>query len=523
MIRRLDRWALAAAALGIALALPILTYPMGRDQGMYANIAQSIRAGGLPYIDMWDIKPPAIYYLYAAGFSVFGASAVTVRLLDLIAIPLALPALFGLADAVAGRRAARWTMLLFPVFYFTETFASLSQSDSLVLLPMVWAAWAAHRASKAPPASRRALGFALLSGALCAVVLWFKHYYALFAAALAVAHLAARIGGRVGRGRIVREAAAFVGGGLAVGLPTLLYFAATGIFAEMLIVASGTSQYNAQAFSSLAAFWDQMGNYVAFRWWHWGPLLVLASTLPLTLRLHQRQPARLTTLVGLWLLSGVVFVVIQAKGFDTHWLPILPPLTILAALALDRWLEGLRRIDRRLAYALGAAGVALFAGILAKDTWGRAWPYLTGQQGVRGYWRQFQAGDLNAWESLRMARWLEERTTPGDTVYIFGFRPEVAFLAQLRPATRFQAQFPLVGDRYPQAWKQENVDTLWAALPPYVIVLRADYMPWVTGSDDDSNVILATQYPALSDWLAYNYERDIELGNFLVWKRKEDL
>ncbi|MBK9124598.1 MAG: glycosyltransferase family 39 protein [Chloroflexi bacterium] len=522
MIRRLDRWALAAAALGIVLALPILTYPMGRDQGMYANIAQSIRAGGLPYIDMWDIKPPAIYYLYATGFSVFGASPLTVRLLDLIAIPLALPALFGLTDSAAGRRAARWAMLLFPVFYFTETFASLSQSDSLVLLPMMWAAWAAHRASKAPPATRRALGFALLSGALCAAVMWFKHYYALFAAALAVAHLAARIAVRVSPGRIVREAAAFAVGGLAVGLPVLLYFVATGIFDEMLIVASGTSQYNAQAFSSLSAFWDQMGNYVAFRWWHWGPLLVLASTLPLTLLLPRRQPARMTTLIGLWLVSGIVFVVIQAKGFDTHWLPILPPLTILAALALDRWLSAAQRIDRRLAYAIGGAGGALFAGILAKDTWVRAWPYISGEQGVRGYWRQFQAGDLNAWDSLQMARWLEERTTPSDTVYIFGFRPEVAFLAQLRPATRFQAQFPLVGDRYPQAWKQENVDTLWAALPPYVIVLRADYMPWVTGSDDDSNVILATQYPALSDWLAYNYERDIELGNFLVWKRRGD-
>ncbi|KXK50994.1 MAG: hypothetical protein UZ13_02087, partial [Chloroflexi bacterium OLB13] len=27
MIRRLDRWALAAAVLGIVLALPVLTYP----------------------------------------------------------------------------------------------------------------------------------------------------------------------------------------------------------------------------------------------------------------------------------------------------------------------------------------------------------------------------------------------------------------------------------------------------------------------------------------------------------------
>ena len=120
-----------------------------------------------------------------------------------------------------------------------------------------------------------------------------------------------------------------------------------------------------------------------------------------------------------------------------------------------------------------------------------------------------------------MARWLEDRTERGDSVYIWGFRPEIAFMAGLRPASRFQAQFALVGDRYPQAWKQENVDTLWNALPEYVVVVRADNMPWVTGTDRDSNTILAQDYKALEDWLIFNYDRGEEIGNFLTWKRKE--
>jgi len=164
--------------------------------------------------------------------------------------------------------------------------------------------------------------------------------------------------------------------------------------------------------------------------------------------------------------------------------------------------------------------VLLLASVLAKDTWMRAWPYLTGQQTQRAYWRAFQAGDLNAAESLRMARWLEQRTQRGDSVYIWGFRPEIAFMAGLRPATRFQAQFALVGDRYPQVWKQENVDALWAALPEYVVVVRADNMPWVTGTDRDSNTILAQDYKVLEDWLIFNYDRGEEIGNFLTWKRK---
>lgn len=546
MTRNIDRWALAAAALGLFLALPVLTYPLGRDQGMYANIAQVIRAGGLPFIDMWDVKPPAIYYIYAGGISLFGATPAGLRAIDLVAAPVTLFALYHLTHAFAGVRAARWAMLLFPVFYFTETFASLTQSDSLVTLPMTWAVLCGLRAAQARPGTRRALAWAFACGVLCALVMWFKHYYAIFAAALALAHLWVRLRGNTlsgtGTGKfmpLLKEAAAFAAGGLLIGVPSLIFFASSGILGEMLTVAQGTAEYNAQAFASLEAFWRQMENYVWFRWWHWGPLIILAVSYWL-LAVGSKQKATdiwqtagsghpapqsirdfPAILLWLWLIAGIVFVVVQAKGFDTHWIPLLPPLVMLASAALEGGLARLARFDRRLMIATGVAAAILLGGILAKDTWLRAWPYLTGQQGLRAYWDGFQAGDLNAADSLRMARWLEDRTERGDSVYIWGFRPEIAFMAGLRPATRFQAQFALVGDRYPQFWKQENVDTLWVELPEYVVIVRADNMPWVTGTDRDSNTILAQDYKALEDWLIFNYDRGEEIGNFLTWKRKE--
>lgn len=555
MISRIDRLAALLAVFALMLALPIITYPLGRDQGMYANIAQAIREGGLPFIDMWDIKPPAIYYVYAVQISLLGAVPVALRAIDVFAAPFTMFALYSLTRAAFNRDAARWSMLLFPVFYFTETFASLTQSDSLVILPMTWAVLSAFRAGHSRGGSRRALGWSFACGVLCALVIWFKHYYVLFAVALAAAHLwqrqrASSQTSAARRHPLLFEIAAFVAGGLVIGLPSLIYFASSGILAEMLIVAQGTQQYNAQAFTSLDAFWTQMSNYVNFRWWHWGPLLLLVLSLPISNRLLERTEGTVLSahsvagehgtkpwaLIFLWLVAGLTFVIVQAKGFDTHWLPLLPPLVILAAGALAAWVRlvdisvasrlfsPLTSAGKRhaLTWLVAAVTLVFFGAILAKDTWLRAWPYITGQQSQRVYYRQFQAGDLNAADSLRAARWLEERTSPGDSVYIWGFRPEVAFMAGLRPATRFQAQFALVGDRYPQAWKQENVDTLWAALPEYVLVMRADYMPWVTGSDKDSNTILADEYQALRDWLIYNYDRHTELGNFLIWKRKGD-
>jgi hypothetical protein len=121
-------------------------------------------------------------------------------------------------------------------------------------------------------------------------------------------------------------------------------------------------------------------------------------------------------------------------------------------------------------------------------------------------------------ESLKVADYLRARVAPGDSLFIWGFRPEVYYLSGLNPAARFIFQFPLVADWYPVEWRQQTVDTLWAALPPYVLVLQADYMPWVTGSDQDSNTLLQG-YTELNNWLEYNYERDTQIGNFFLWRR----
>jgi 4-amino-4-deoxy-L-arabinose transferase-like glycosyltransferase len=538
-LTRLDLLLLAALiAVSLIIALPILTYPLGRDQGMYANIARMMLDGGLPFIDMWDIKPPAIYYVYAGGIALLGDGSAAVRALDLVFLPFTLVALYWLTLRITGGRrgAGLLTGVLFTVFYFTETFASLTQSDSLVTLPMTLAVVCVIKAGDAPRGSRRALLWSGVAGALCAAVIWFKHYYALFVLALVIEHLLVRIRHpkSLMRDFPVKEALAFALGGLPVGAIPLLYFVSSGIWAEMLIVAQGTAQYNAQASQSVGAFIGQLWNYVLFRWQHWGVLLVLAALwLPLhftrrAVPITSNPPNLLNSrwrAIGLWLAAGLAFVLVQAKGFDTHWIPLLPPLTIIAGSALatliariTAWLPR-PASAARLLYA--AAVIGLFA-LLAKDTWVRGLPYLTGVQGERTYYRHFQGNDFKPWESEQVIRYLRRNTVPGDTLYIFGFRPEVYYLTDLRPATRFQAQFPLVADWWLPQWREEVVETLWAALPPYVLVMQADEMPWVTGKHDDSAWLLAhdERLQDLENWLIFNYARVEVIGDFQIWQRK---
>lgn len=496
---------IAAVVIVLIAALPVITYPFWRDHGAYANIAMNMLGGGTPYLDMWDVKPPAIYYLYAAAIQLFGATTQAIRSLDLWLLPFALFAVAFIAHRLRDRITGALAALLLGVFYFTETFASITQSDSLSLVPASLAAAAAFIAARAPAGSRRALIAGLVCGIMSGALLWFKPHYALIVMSFIVYLLVER------RTFPLKEAAAFVAGGLIGGGFPLLVFATNGMLEQMLLISQGAATYGSQ----WREFFASLGHYFMFRWWHWGPLIVLA-VLWLPLNAIDRQNRGGWWLIFLWLSGGLLFMLSQAKGFDTHWLPMLPPLAIIAADALVRLS---RRISSTRSPALLTLAGIFFLGILISSTWARALPYLTGAEDQQTYYRRFTGGDVNAGDSLQMAQWLRERVLPGDTIYIWGYRTEVIFMANLRPATRFQMNTPLIIEGYPDAWRAENVDVLRAAMPPYAIVMQNDYRPWELGTDKDAHELLV-EYEDLSNWYSEYYERVEQIGNFLIWQRK---
>jgi 4-amino-4-deoxy-L-arabinose transferase-like glycosyltransferase len=495
-------WAIVAVVL---LSLPVLSYPLSRDQASYANIGVSILEGGVPYASMWDLKPPPIYYTYALGIAVFGRGWGAIRALDVVLVPLGMVGVFLLGRKLFGRNVGAWGAFFYGAFYFNETFASITQSDSLVTVPMAWAGACAVYASASVARSRRALAYSLLAGALCGVVLWFKHYQAFFVLALVLFYVGQRWRDW---GAIAREGAAFCVGGLLTGGGILLYVLSSGMWGDMLITANAAAGYNTRL-NDLASVVAQLWHYAQFRWMHWGVLLILVA---LWLPLCGRGAVRGWRLVWLWVLAGLAFVVIQRLGFDTHWLPLLPSLALLAGGTA----EALRERGGRW---VGVAVCALVALAPFSMTWGKALPYYTGAIDQYAYYRLFPSGDFRVWESLQVVDYLRPRLTQGDTLYTWGFRPEVAYMGAWRPATRFQTHQPVVAPWFPQAWKDENVATLWAAMPPYVLILQNDNMPWVTGVDADSHTLLQGE-TELNNWLMANYEREAQVGEFLIWRKK---
>src|SRR5687768_6921895 len=69
------RVGVVAAALLVVLSVAVLVpnHPAGRDlaedTGVFFYAAQRLLDGGAPYRDIWDHKPPGVYFVDAAGLA----------------------------------------------------------------------------------------------------------------------------------------------------------------------------------------------------------------------------------------------------------------------------------------------------------------------------------------------------------------------------------------------------------------------------------------------------------------------
>jgi len=79
----LDRIVAGVALLGATYLLcHLIAFEYGRDQGIYAVVADGLLHGEVPYRDIWDFKPPGIFFVFALAQALFGPSTYAVRVLE---------------------------------------------------------------------------------------------------------------------------------------------------------------------------------------------------------------------------------------------------------------------------------------------------------------------------------------------------------------------------------------------------------------------------------------------------------
>src|SRR5438128_9840072 len=81
-------WRILAGILGCLLSLPILSWPFGHDQAIFATIADSLLHGGVLYRDAWEHKGPGVFYSYYFAFLLLEHDLWAVHVAEILAMGL---------------------------------------------------------------------------------------------------------------------------------------------------------------------------------------------------------------------------------------------------------------------------------------------------------------------------------------------------------------------------------------------------------------------------------------------------
>jgi len=460
--RRLWTW-LAWAAVAVFYALvrvPLLDVPLERDEGAFGLVGQAILRGGLPYRDVFDYKPPGVFYLYALALTAVPPTAAGIHAFAHAWNFGTLLFVAALASALAGSRAALWAAWVYAVASAAPSVEGfMAGAELFMLLPMVASVWLMLVGLRVEGV-RRAVWLAA-SGACGAAAFWIKQPAAA-SLALVPLYLAVHYGG----GRLtlaLRAFGAWLGGAVAVSLAVCLPFLAAGVFGELVYWAfpRGATYlwWRAEAWSTvLLARVTELGRD------HWLLAVLALGATAWAVRTRRRDG---------WVSPAFLALSFVGASHTPHVYPhylaqIGPALALAAGSGLatlhDTWLAVRPR-------ALRVAGVAALAVLVVGiPAAARPWYWIapdptTVSLSVLGP-QAFEAGPL-------LAGYLRERMAPDAWMFVYGSEPQVPFQAERRSANPYVLIYPLTtdGPRH-REFQKRTWATIERVRPEYILIVH---------------------------------------------------
>jgi hypothetical protein len=522
---------IAAWVVVIFACSQILMFPFGRDQGVYATIADRILAGGMPYRDAWDIHLPGIYLAFAFSERLFGHRMVAPRILEVVGLlSLYLPLRIIGRDLYHSREAGIFGWALAALAYAQAEYWYSGQAESFGALITVWAL--ALAVDSAPRFGRVAAWIAM--GFLFGICFVFKPQLAL--TALPCAAYAGWTEWRRSAGFACALAPAVIGG-VAALVPIAICAAwlwSRGAWsATYYTYVQYAPGYLALRFATPAAISVLTVGVFILR----TPAIVVAGLVAALFLQHRdglRTPAAL--LVTSAIALQLVGVAVAGKLYPYHYFAAF----ILAAIVAGDGFAKLRErfAHRRLADALVPTALAvLSAAVISAPV-----SYLRPSAKSGQFWRRsamrtcwtlgigakipkqqldaalynFYATNLGDYEEA--AAIIDSKTGPGDSIFVWGAESVIYWLANRRPASHFVHDFP------PRAnWDQADsrdalMRELEAAHPAVIVVEAGDFAPGIVGNNMDSEQSLQT-FPRLKDYLARDFTAVAQVDKLTIWRR----
>lgn len=489
---------MAALILGLAVLATQLV-GLGRevidpDESTFILMGADVARGNLPFVNMFDLKPPMIFLMIGGVLATFGKSLIAVRLLgDFLLFGTAM-----LTFRFARHLAGGWSALGGGLIYVAFASMDLGQ-PTYSELPALFFAMGALLALAATPVS---LARAALAGLLLALaVLSRTNLYQLpvvFGLILLIAALR--------RNALVHPRAwlAFgLGGLLPVGLLILAYARADQLDLLKLAMIDVPLAYSQQS-GPLAALRENVTQFYVTTTME--PLIIIPMVL-LTLAglarliaICRAQPGSPRWAGGIAILAlGTLLVSLVLSGavYPHYWLQLAPVLGVLCALGLD----GIGRIGRGV---LAATGVLIPLGAAAADRVPEGLEVIANPQ-----------ASAQSFDIAKSAQFIRSAGGAKATVWpwrmqLIGWYLDAPQLSKAGVQPENIARPPIVGPLAEHGYvSPDEVGRLMALVPDFVVTdAKGNGLGWMR----------ATGRP-VDQWLATHYRLERQFGDVLVYRK----
>lgn len=480
------------------------------DEGIHAAVASTLRHGGVLYRDAIDQRTPLSYHAFSAVFAVCGENNLAaVRALVALLLGATAGGLFLLARRAAGTPVAAVAAVLFAALStnaLVPSDAFAAHTEWFAIVCTAWGAWLAWRMREQPTFARAAtagaafaLGFlskqpALLDlGAPLALV-------ALLAATRAWTPAAA-----------ARAAGGLAAGFAAVTGATAAYFAAHGALGDAVFYAwTYNVKFYGPEITALARAEKALMPFAVL--WREYPLVLLAllgGGVATLVRLVQLRPAEPERAARPWLFFLLAWSVLAfagaasgGRGFEHYAIQCLPPFSLLAATGLVAFAEsalacwrGARRLDQRVSALVSLGLVAATLATALIHPLAALRPPLPPPD-----------------PAVHAAEFVRRHSAPDETIFVWGYNPDIHLYAQRRPASRFVYCSFLTG-LIPWTNLDDNKDTAYAIVPGAMDTLLRELaerrpafiVDCTPGRHRNFWKYPLTKFPALERFIAQHY------------------
>jgi 4-amino-4-deoxy-L-arabinose transferase-like glycosyltransferase len=486
------------ATAAFAVRWPFRRAPLIRDEGELAQLGQAILQGAVPYLDVYNQKPPVTHYGMALLQAVAGPDLAVLRVATTLYGLATLVLVALLARRLAGPLAGQTAAAAFALLALVPTAVAHSSSTEFYMLPfgvatlLLWL--------------RGGAGAAVAAGACAALACQTKQ-----TGLVLLIFLASDVAWRAWRGRDPRGrelAAAVAGFGAAMAL-VLGWFAAQGALTEYVqcvwthnFAYVGSRQGGLAQWTALvAAVAESVGPGRAALW--------LLGALGLgALALDRSNEGS-----GLWILfaGSLAAAFLAGAPFSHYYHPVAVPAALGVGVAMSRCWTGPRG---RLRFVATASALLFWLPAGAR--------LLRTVRDPAATLDATYAGLFPAREAPRIAAYVAERTGPGEPFVVIGSEPELYFLADRPPASRMVFSYPMSG-RFPHAarLRQELIDTLEREDRPRYAVFVGHPASLATNEEDARRFVRHVS-PALRAHYAVEttIPDDPERPHVVVYRRK---